>query len=195
MVTCECCTCHKMKSKPFWNACTGCTVVTRITICKGCYFRRFHCASKGRCETKLFVSTGSAGSTQTNLFNNFRSFTGRQLGEVFLAEIFFFFFWNITKRSFHVSKFNALSTLLTASLNLDPNRQEDNTSEIQEIKPNEKRNSETNANENNGTCGSLAAVPCFSRTRWGVTLTQPSHLLPSWKNTYVVPLQILRVIH
>ena len=44
-------------------------------------------------------------------------------GEVFLAEI-------VLLKKIPVTKFNALSTLLTACLTLVPSRQEDNTSEI-----------------------------------------------------------------
>ena len=60
-----------------------------VQIAKDVISEGFTAQARGECETKLVVSTGSASSTQTNLFNNFRSFTGRQLGEVFLAEFFF----------------------------------------------------------------------------------------------------------
>ena len=59
-----------------------------VQIAKDVISEGFTAQARGECETKLVVSTGSAGSTQTNLFNNFRSFTGRQLGEVFLADFF-----------------------------------------------------------------------------------------------------------
>ena len=149
---------------------TGCTKFTRCTFCQGYHFGRFHCAGNRKMITKLLVSTGSAGSTQTNLFNiSGRSLEGNWVKSPWLKISFFYHH----QRNFHVTKFNALSTLLTASLNLDPNRQEDNTSEIPKIKPTETRKPEINASENNETCGSLAATLCFSRTRWGVTLTQP----------------------
>ena len=162
---------------------TGSTVITRCTIATRKLFRKVSLhRQEGKWETKLFVSTGSAGSTRTETFIQFQVIHWEALGEVFLAENFY-------EKNFLVPRFNALSTLLTASLNLDPNRQEDNTSEIRG-KTNKIKQAQMRITE---TCGSSDSRSLFLSHSKGSQSDAAIALLPSWKNTYVVSLQNARV--
>ena len=87
----------RWKQNHFGMYATGCTKFTRCTFCQGYHFGRFHCAGNRKMITKLLVSTGSAGSTQTNLFNiSGRSLEGNWVKSPWLKISFF----TITKEIF-----------------------------------------------------------------------------------------------
>ena len=144
----------------------------------------------------LFVSTGSTCRSQI-CFSKVSGHARRsiQVKSSWLKKIF----KNTTgfKENFSqkicsfVTKFNALSTLLTASLNLDPNRQEDNTSEIRG-KTNKIKQAQMRITE---TCGSSDSRSLFFSHSMGSQSDAAIALLPSWKNTSVTSLQMQGTCH
>ena len=69
---------------------TGSTVITRCTIATRKLFRKVSLhRQEGKWETKLFVSTGSAGSTRTELFIQFQDIHWEATGWSLLGWFFF----------------------------------------------------------------------------------------------------------
>ena len=97
MVTCDCCTCHKMKSEPFWYVCNWKHCNHRCTIATGNYFGRFHCTCRKESEKRsCLFQLGVQVAPELKRLSNFRSFTGRH----WVKSSWLIFL----KRQFHVSK-------------------------------------------------------------------------------------------
>ena len=92
MVTCDCCTCHKMKSEPFWYVCNWKHCNHRCTIATGNYFGRFHCTCKKESEKRsCLFQLGVQVAPELKRLSNFRSFTGRHWVKSSWLKILFFF--------------------------------------------------------------------------------------------------------